>query len=431
MRALLVCSEFPPGPGGIGTHAFELSRGLARLGWQVRVHAPQDYADEEEIAAFARNQLALEQPRLELDRAPRQNGAWRKLTNPAVRALSLRRSLAQARPDVVIASGRSAVWLCASMRFSTTEQPRGRRRVPWVALGHGSEFGNPDKQNSLRARITRYAYSQADSVICVSEFTRTRMHAAGIRPRAESVIPNGADPTQFPLWPPERIAAWRAGHGLAGKRVLLTLGHVSERKGQDLVVRALPRILERVPSAVYVAVGLPTRVPHLQALARELGVADAVRFPGRAANEERLAWLHAADVFVLTSRSTTDGDCEGYGIAAVEAAFCNVPAVVAAGSGLAEAVVHQATGFVVPPESPAAIADAVRALCTEEDKRRRMGEVARARALNEQTWEQRVQAYDAWLRARVQLARGETVRGERAQTPTAAKVEPVQEQTLR
>ena len=52
MRALIVSSEFPPGPGGIGTHAFELAGGLVRQGWDVEVLTSQDYATDREVVEF-------------------------------------------------------------------------------------------------------------------------------------------------------------------------------------------------------------------------------------------------------------------------------------------------------------------------------------------------------------------------------------------
>jgi phosphatidylinositol alpha-1,6-mannosyltransferase len=180
-------------------------------------------------------------------------------------------------------------------------------------------------------------------------------------------------------------------------RLLITVGNVTPRKAQDVVVRALPRVLARIPDARYLLAGLPTDGERIRTIARECGVADRVHLLGRLDSARLTAALNAADVFVLTSRRTAAGDVEGYGIAAVEAALCGKPAIVSRGSGLEEAIVEGETGLAVPPDDPDAAADAAVALLSDPARRRAMGERARARALAEQTWERRIERYDAVL----------------------------------
>jgi phosphatidyl-myo-inositol dimannoside synthase len=108
--------------------------------------------------------------------------------------------------------------------------------------------------------------------------------------------------------------------------------------------------------------------------------------------------MNVCEAFVMTSRHTADGDFEGYGIAVVEAALCGKPAIVSANSGLAEAIVDGVTGYAVEPDNPQAVARALIRLLRNKELRRDMGQAARERALREQTWEHRAQAYDTLLR---------------------------------
>jgi phosphatidylinositol alpha-1,6-mannosyltransferase len=149
---------------------------------------------------------------------------------------------------------------------------------------------------------------------------------------------------------------------------------------------------------VYLVVGMPTRQAEYQALARELGVEDHVRFVGRIGGDDLVRCLNAADVFVMTSRRTPAGDCEGFGIAVVEAALCGVPAVVSNGSGLAEAIEDGKTGIGVPENDAAATAEALTRLLCDDALRSSMAQAALARAQCEQTWEFRARAYDDLLR---------------------------------
>ena len=306
------------------------------------------------------------------------------------RVASMRRCIRSEDPSLIVASGGRAVALTA-----LTVPASGHAPTPWVAIGHGTEFG---LRSGGMSALLSWSFGRATAVICVSEYTRGLMQASGIRPRHVTVIPNGADPQRFRPVGSDAAREARREIGLPAGRLLLSLGHVTARKGQDIVVRALPRILEAAPDVHYVAVGLPTDAAKIRKLAQSLGVESRVWLPGRLDPRLVVGLLNAADVFVLTSRRTDKGDVEGFGIAVVEAALCGLPAIVSSGSGLTEAVRRGETGLVVPPDDPEATAVAAIALLRDESLRQSMGHRARTRALAEQTWESRVERYDALLR---------------------------------
>ena len=378
MRLLLVSSEFPPGPGGIATQAHRLTTELSALGWATVVVTSQNYVSEDEISRFNVAQPFPVVRFRPVPVAPVEAGYRLRIASHQIK---------KHEPDVLLASGSRAVWLAAILAR--------RHRIPRVAIGHGTEFGI---RSSVARRMTRWAFSDASAVVCVSEFTRQQMLAAGIRPRSSHVIENGADPSQFTLLPDGEIENFRRTLGFGDAQILLTVGRVSQRKGQSAVIRALPYVLEQVPQTHYVVVGLPTEERQCRELAQNLGVSAHVHFMGCVKAEVLLKFMNACEAFVMTSRYTAGGDFEGYGIAVVEAALCGKPAVVSAGSGLAEAIVDGVTGYAVDPHDPQAVARALVRLLRDDDLRRVMGEAARARATREQTWEQRAQAYDSVLR---------------------------------
>jgi phosphatidylinositol alpha-1,6-mannosyltransferase len=362
---LLLSSEFPPGPGGIGTHAYHVALHLQRLGWEVLVITRQDHLAEEEAQRFNTMQ-------------PFAVTRLRPISSLPGEVLNRARAVASAvrrwQPDVVLASGQRMVWLAAAIL--------PLYRQPFVAVGHGKEFST---HSAHEHALTRWAFGRADQVICVSRYTWQTMLAIGVKPRGGCVIPNGADDQRF---------AVTAGDSPQRRELrLLTVGNVTERKGQDIVIRSLPSILRQYPNVVYEMIGLPTLRGRLEQLASELGVERHVRFSGYVDQETLARSLNTGDLFVMTSRHTATGDFEGYGIAVVEAALCGKPAVVANNSGLAEAVIDGETGFVVPENDPQATADAILTLLGDDSLRMRMGQAARARALREQTWRQRTAQY--------------------------------------
>lgn len=379
----MVASEFPPGPGGIGSHAWSLARQLWERGWQVRVVASQDYATAQEIAAFNR---ATAFPIHSLPRhrwSPREGLAWLG---------SLRQVMRAFRPEVGVASGSRAVWVAAvAFPWSAT---------PWLAVGHGSEFS---PALGWRGRATRWACGRAHALVAVSSYTARLMTDFGLAPEAITVISNGADGDFFRPLPESEAHAFRAQLGLEHAFILLTVGSVTQRKGQDVVVAALPRVLHLDPPVHYLVVGLPTQGDRLMAEARRLGVAERVHLTGPLDRQALLAAYAASDLFVMMSRATPEGDVEGFGIAAVEAALCGKAALVSAGSGLAEAVVHEQTGLLVPAGDPEAVATEVARLHGDRLGLAKLGQQARLRAQAEQTWAQRAEEYDALLQA---LARG-------------------------
>jgi phosphatidylinositol alpha-1,6-mannosyltransferase len=375
MRLLIMSSEFPPGPGGIATHAYQLSLHLARRGCDVAVISPQDYASHEEIEKFNKGQPF----RVILYKRAR----WQAL--PRLRLIH--HWVKEWQPHIMLASGVRAVWLAALLTSF--------HQVPLVTVGHGGEFGTRLPWERL---LTRLTFGKAHHVVCVSAYTMKRMLAMGVRPKNCAVIPNGADQETFRPVPRERSLAFRRRLGLNSASLLLTVGHVTERKGQDIVIRALPALREAIPAVHYLIAGLPTYRQALAALAGKLGVTDRVHFLGRVDLPTLVEAYNACDVFVMTSRHSVNGDFEGYGIAAVEAALCGKPAVVSRGSGLEEAIVPNHTGLVVPENDPVATAAALAHLLSDEKERQVLGKNAYEHASRTQTWERRAEAYGQVLR---------------------------------
>jgi phosphatidyl-myo-inositol dimannoside synthase len=385
MRLLIISSEFPPYSGGIGTHAHQIGLLLQQMGWKIAAVTPQDYAAKEDIDYFNAQQ-------------PFPIRGMRPVPGAPLEAI-YRWSIASAwvkkwKPNLLFATGQRAVWLTAVLA--------PRHRLPWVAIGHGTEFGSTVP---LERNLTRWAFQKANAVICVSEFTRNYMITSRILPRLDKVIPNGADSSRFTVLESEEVRAFREKLGFNSSKLILTVGNVSERKGQDVVIRSLPRILEKEHHTHYLIVGKPSKKTEFMKIANELGVANHVHFVGRVDPDELVRYFNSCDVFVMTSRHTADGDFEGYGIAVLEAALCGKPAVVSGNCGLQEAVTEGKTGLIVPENDPTGTADAILSLLTQNDRRYQMGKEARKLVLEGRTWSHRAFEYDSFLRSLVKATR--------------------------
>jgi len=367
MRLLIISSEFPPGPGGIGTHAFQLAKYFSVHGSDVAVISPQEYASEEEIKAFN------EAHSFEITRLP---SLTNKLFQVLKRLILVWKTIRDFYPELVVVSGGKTSWVTPALLNG--------HKTPWTLVGHGTEFGG---RGLLSSWLTKISGNAAGAVICVSEYTKEAMHAIGINKPPVYVIHNGADHTRYFHLPENEIKSFRKDHGAEDKFVLLTVGKVYDRKGQDIVIRALPLILKRHPDVLYWMVGMPQDQQKLTEIADELGVRDHIRFWGKVSNRDLVRFYNACDLFVMTSRQLADGNFEGFGIAVIEAALCGKAAVVSDNSGLAEAVKHGETGLIVPQNDPVITAEAIISLIEDRQKYEKLGIQARQNAIEKQTWD--------------------------------------------
>ena len=111
-----------------------------------------------------------------------------------------------------------------------------------------------------------------------------------------------------------------------GRRVVLTVGALQKRKGQDMMIRALPAIRQRCPDVLYAIVGEGWERPYLESLVAELSVADLVQFRATPADDELIECYQQCDLFALPNRQV-GWDFEGFGIVLLEAQACGKPVV--------------------------------------------------------------------------------------------------------
>jgi phosphatidylinositol alpha-1,6-mannosyltransferase len=256
-------------------------------------------------------------------------------------------------------------------------------RVPYVVYAHGEEITVFQRNPKLAPRLPAI-YRDAAAVIVNSAFTRRLVEDLGVDPARVVVISPGVNAGEFA---PRPAAPLRARLGLEGKTVLLTVGRLQRRKGHDMVIAALPRILERFPDLVYVIAGEGEERESLERLALDRGVQRAVRFLGAVPQEDLPALYSLADIFIMANRAMPGGDVEGFGIVFLEAGAAEKPAIAGRSGGTADAVEDGVTGFLVDGESATEIAAAVERLAGDPALRSCMGECARRRVEREYSWE--------------------------------------------
>ncbi|WP_448317624.1 glycosyltransferase family 4 protein [Streptomyces sp. CO7] len=365
-KTLIVTNDFPPRPGGI--QAFLHNIALRLDPERFVVYASTWKRSREGVEATAA--FDAEQPfRVVRDRTTML------LPTPG----ATRRAVGLLREH-----GCTSVWFGAAAPLGLMApalRKAGATRL--VATTHGHEAGWA--QLPAARQLLRRIGESTDVITYLGEYTRSRI-ADALTPEAAArmvQLPPGVDEKTF--HPGSGGDKVRARLGLTDRPVVVCVSRLVPRKGQDTLIRAMPRILAAEPDAVLLVVGGGPYEKDLRGLARETGVERSVVFTGSVPWSELPAHYGAGDVFAMPCRTRRGGlDVEGLGIVYLEASATGLPVVAGDSGGAPDAVLDGETGWVVPGGSPGDAAERIVTLLGDAELRRRMGE--RGRAWVEERW---------------------------------------------
>ena len=252
--------------------------------------------------------------------------------------------------------------------------------TPFGVFAYGSDILGP--QRRAYKTLFNSMIRSAESVFVISQFTRDKAIGMGLESEKVHVIHPTVDPYRLAARVPPKSLKNRLH--LDGKRVILTVGSLVERKGHDVVIRALPEILTHIPEAHYVIVGTGPREGYLRELVRDLLLGSRVTFVGLVPERDLGSYYAACDVFAMISREIPGrGDAEGFGIVYLEANLFGKPVVAGRSGGVQDAVCDGLTGILVDPQEPADVAKAIVGLLRTPGLAKRLGERGRRRAVEE------------------------------------------------
>jgi phosphatidylinositol alpha-1,6-mannosyltransferase len=220
----------------------------------------------------------------------------------------------------------------------------------------------------------------------VAELARDVMTQVGVEtPPPVAALDLGTDPVRFN--PSVDSGALRRRWGVGDAPILLTVARLVPHKGQDMGIRALAQLSRDFPGLRYILVGEGHDEERLRALAKSLGVADKVGFVGPMRDDELPEAYATSTIYLGASRVDKEINVEGFGISFLEAGASGVPSVAGDSGGVRSAVRDGETGVVVPPTDVDAIADAIRVLLLNPDRRRHMGRMARHAVETHYNWD--------------------------------------------
>ncbi len=271
------------------------------------------------------------------------------------------------------------------------------QKIPYVITAHGSDATLSPAAS--RHFLYKKVLNESARVFAVSAHTADCLLRCQVSAERLRVVHNGVRPEHFELDADEgqRLEQTRKQFGLEGRFVLLTIARLFPRKGHLTVLNALAGLKGRVPELGYVIVGKGSMKNELEEKVKELSLEDVVTFTGEVSDQMRTSLLHACDVFVMPNRDIKGPEgvlaTEGFGIVFLEASACAKPVIAGRAGGAPEVVADGKTGFLVDPENPKELMDAIIRLWSDRDLALRLGLEGKHRVEREFTWDKLIDKY--------------------------------------
>lgn len=347
MKIAFITFQYPPFvQGGAGTYAYNLTKELARLGHEVHVITPRVAGCDKESV-----EEGLFVHRLSF------------VNKPFLAAASFWFSLRKEFPSLERrARGFDIVHSNGPVDLSLSQKVVSSPRV--ITLHHLTRTTLKVLKPSLFSRvknlrgeigivpfIERLCMKRADRIAADSEFTkRDIVKTYGIPETSVEIIYLGVRPEEYTFSGEEKRKA-RTALGINSQPMILFVGKLVPRKGVDVLLRALPKVLKEVEVKL-VLVGSGNQRDY-QHLAQALGISDKIRFLGRVPGDTLRLLFSSCDLFVLPSR------LEGFGAVIVEAMAAGKPVVATAVSSIPEIIESGKNGILVEGNNEGELASAI------------------------------------------------------------------------
>jgi phosphatidylinositol alpha-1,6-mannosyltransferase len=365
-KILCITNDFGPRAGGIETFIIGLIERLPKN--SVVVYTSSQSGSAEFDTKWSEN-FGVEVIR---DRS--------KILLPTYRVSKNLRSLLQQREISTVFFGAAAPLglLSQSLRKAGAEKI--------VAITHGHEV--------WWAKLWPFSWAikrignGVDVLTYLGDYTRRAISAALPASSQEKMVrlAPGIDIEHFS--PAKKNPRIRHELGLDDKKVIVSVGRLVHRKGQDFLIDALPLISQKIPNVHLLLVGEGPYRAELEKRSVALSVRDRITFIGRVQHSELPAYICAGDIFAMPSRSRLAGlEVEGLGIVYLEASACGLPVIGGTSGGAPDAVLEGETGFSVDGTSAPAIAEAAIRLLEDAQYSAQLGDQGRQWIIDQWRWE--------------------------------------------
>jgi phosphatidylinositol alpha-1,6-mannosyltransferase len=255
--------------------------------------------------------------------------------------------------------------------------------IPYLCYVHGEEL-NIGRQSRELGWMMRKVLRSAHMVIANSRNTATVLQSQwSVSDSQLRLMHPGVDIERFV--PAARSAEVRRRLGWDNRPVVLTVGRLQARKGQDHFILSMDQIRRAQPNLLYVIIGDGEQRAYLEQLGRQRGLQESVQLRINCDDEDLIHCYQQCDLFALPNREV-NGDFEGFGMVLLEAQACGRPVLAGTSGGTAETLLPGKTGRVVRCEQTEPLARAVIDLLSDRQKLETMGQAARQWVVERFDW---------------------------------------------
>ena len=369
MKTLLISEIFPPKTGGSGRWFWEIYRRLPNEAFAIAA------GENPKQAEFDRTH------NLRLRRVPLNFASWGIGSIAGFRGYwnawgTIRRIVRTDRPDMIHCGKCLPEGLIARVL-------KAWYGIPFICYVHGEEVSFSTTSREL-TWLTHLVLNAAEFVIVNSRNTGRLLEQEWRLPSKKiRLLHPGCDTEKFV--PAARDMSVRARLGWHRRPVILTVGRLQKRKGQDNMILALNSIRKAMPDVLYAIVGDGEEREALENLVAREGLFGHVQFLGEMNDDELTCCYQQCDLFVLANRKVGK-DIEGFGMVLVEAQACGRPVVAGASGGTGETMQVPVTGRIVNCDGPDMLAELVIELLDDPEQLDRMGAAGREWAVEHFDW---------------------------------------------
>jgi phosphatidylinositol alpha-1,6-mannosyltransferase len=369
LKTLLITENFPPKPGGSGRWFWELYSRMPQGEYEILAGTDTGAStfDDSALLPIHRDNLTSSEWGFVSVKGLvfYITNAWRinrLIKTRKITALHCGRVL----PEGVIA------WLLNILTG-----------IPYTCYVHGEDL---ETAQSSREQyfICGQVIKRAKNIICNSQNSANIVAKFGEQAAAKTLVLHpGVDSDLF--IPKNKDEATLSSLGWLNRKVVLTVGRLQARKGQDMMIKAIPAILKHIPNFLYAVVGDGERKEELVALVEKFKLEDYVQFFSEISDQDMINCYQQCDLFILPNR-TIGQDIEGFGMVLVEAQSCAKPVIAGDSGGTIETMLPGETGIVIDATEPQNIALGVVDMLADEQKLKEMGAKGREHVVKSLDW---------------------------------------------
>jgi phosphatidylinositol alpha-1,6-mannosyltransferase len=373
-KVLVLTENFPPISGGSGRWFWELYSRLPKEQYLILADDVQGAAEFDQTHQLNILRMPLKSAEWGFKSFSGMKFYWRLIWQ--IRKIIKQQKITHIHCGRVIHEGVTA-WLLKILTGT-----------PYLCYVHGEDVetaATSGEHNLMVKQVCKHA----ERLICNSH------NSANIVKRLNyanddkiNVLHPGVDASLFV--PLAEDLGFKQQMGWQGRKVIITVGRLQERKGQDMMIRAIVLLKQQFPEILYAIIGRGECLESLKALATELNLNDHVQFLTEVTDPQMIQCYQQSDVFILPNR-TVGIDIEGFGMVLVEAQACGKPVIAGDSGGTKETMLINESGFVIDCTDAQLISSTVAKLLADPEQIVQMGKIGRQHVESELDWLAHVQ----------------------------------------